>query len=146
MTWAVDRAEPPDRETIVRLLVASDLPTEDLDGEWHESYLVVRDDEAVAGIVGLEMLGRIGLIRSLATSPTHRRRGVASALLTAAETRAADRGLEMVFALTVTAEAFLSKRGFEAVDRTTVPEGIRTTAEFRELCPETAVCLRKRIA
>ncbi len=43
-----------------------------------------------------------------------------------------------IYGLTTTAEAFFVKRGYERVDRTEMPEAIRDTAEFRELCPETA--------
>lgn len=125
------------------MLAESGLPTEDLAGSWHENFLVARDGRTIVGCVGLESYGVIGLVRSLATSADYRGQGVASALLETLERRAAALSIGSIYGLTVTAEAFLTKRGYKRIDRTEIPEAIRATAEFRELCPETAICLRK---
>jgi amino-acid N-acetyltransferase len=146
MTWTIESATRADREAIERLLMESGLPTEDLTGAWHENFRVARDGEAVVGAIGLEPYGAIALVRSLAVALTLRKRGIASALLAKLEERAAALGVGSVYGLTTTAKAFLAKRGYETIDRTSLPSAIRATAEFRELCPVTAVCLRKGIA
>jgi amino-acid N-acetyltransferase len=48
--------------------------------------------------------------------------------------------------LTTTAERFCAARGFERIDRGDVPGPIAATAEFRTLCPASAVCLRLRVS
>ncbi len=146
MSWAIGPADEADRGAIERLLSESDLPTEDLGGPWHESFLVARGGTAIIGTAGLEIHGEIGMLRSLATSARHRGRGIGSALLARTEDRASDLGLKTIYGLTVTAEEFLTTRGYEPIARSEAPAAIRGTAEFQTLCPESAVCLRKRIA
>ena len=55
-------------------------------------------------------------------------------------------GIRTLYLLTLTAEVYFSAKSFETVERSVVPHGIRDTAEFRDLCPESAVCMRKIIA
>ena len=145
MAWTIERATQADRKPIEQLLADCGGPTEDLVGSWHESFLVAQDCRVITGVVGLETYGSLGLVRSLATLPGHRGQGIASELVERVEERARAVGIVWIYGLTTTAEAFFVKRGYERVDRSEVPEAIRDTAEFRELCPETAVCLRKEV-
>jgi amino-acid N-acetyltransferase len=48
--------------------------------------------------------------------------------------------------LTETAEGFFRAIGYEIIDRSHVPEKINQSAEFRLLCPASAVCMRKSLA
>jgi amino-acid N-acetyltransferase len=57
--------------------------------------------------------------------------------------RAAD--VEALFLLTTTAADFFGTRGYELIDREAVPEAVAETAEFSELCPDAATCMRKRL-
>ena len=45
--------------------------------------------------------------------------------------------------LTETAEKFFRAIGYEVIDRRHVPEEIKQSAEFRSLCPASAVCMTK---
>jgi amino-acid N-acetyltransferase len=54
-------------------------------------------------------------------------------------------GVETIVLLTQTAETFFAKRGYERTRRERVPEPIRQTAEFRSLCPATAVCMSRAL-
>jgi len=47
--------------------------------------------------------------------------------------------------LTTTAEKFFGTLGFTVVDRSKLPETIRKTNEFLNLCPTSAVCMTRRI-
>lgn len=145
MPRVIESATRSERKAIERLLIESGLPTEDLVGPWHEWFLVAREAGAVVGAVGIEAHGTVALVRSLAVAPAHRHRGVASALLVEAEERARAAGVGSIHGLTVTAEAFLTKRGYERSDRASAPEAIRNSAEFLGLCPETAVYVRKQL-
>ncbi len=53
--------------------------------------------------------------------------------------------IKTLYLLTLTAEGFFSKLGFNNLDRKNVPETLQGTEEFRSLCPDTAVCMVKNI-
>jgi len=107
--------------------------------------MVARDGSQLVGAIGLELLGRRALLRSLAVAREHRNRGLGQALYTRLVAHAHLRGVTKLYLLTLTAQEYFSRRGFEVVDRAAVPPEIRATREFRELCPGTAVCLAKDI-
>jgi amino-acid N-acetyltransferase len=140
---AIARARPSDEEAIRDLLRASGLPTEDLAAGSFDRFLAARSEGTVVGAVGFETYGAIAMVRSLAVSPECRKQGVASKLLSAAEQHAASDGADTLFGLTMTAEGFLAKRGYERIERVDAPDEIRRTAEFTGLCPESAVLMRK---
>jgi amino-acid N-acetyltransferase len=47
--------------------------------------------------------------------------------------------------LTETAKTFFEREGYSVIDRASAPEPVRTSAEFRTLCPQSATCLSKRL-
>ena len=51
--------------------------------------------------------------------------------------------VEQLVLLTETAEKFFRAIGYEVIDRRHVPQGIKQSAEFRSLCPASAVCMSK---
>ena len=152
------RLEEADHEAdlprIQRLLRSNDLPAEDLetspvrlfvgyDGEASDDGPDGADEFVGAG--GLEVYGTDALLRSVVVPDDLRGRGIGEALYRAIEARAAEEGVEWLYLLTTTAEGFFAGRGFEVVDREEAPTSIRDTAEFRELCSETATCMRKDV-
>ena len=48
--------------------------------------------------------------------------------------------------LTETAARFFSKLGYQVVGRGEVPQAIRVTREFSNLCPDTAIVMFKPLA
>jgi len=92
---------------------------------------------------GLEVHAPSGLVRSVAVHPDRRRRGLARALWTAIEGRAQELRLDDLYLLTPTAESFFSRLGFAPVPGDQAPEEIRRTTEFRELCPDSAILMRR---
>jgi N-acetylglutamate synthase-like GNAT family acetyltransferase/protein-tyrosine-phosphatase len=137
-------ATPRDAAAIVRLLESCGLPTADVTRHLAH-FLVARLDGEVAGVSGLEPDGGYGLLRSLAVDPAHRGRGLARALCSRIEARAAELGVRTLYLLTTTAEEFFAASGFAAVRRASVPDAIRSTLEFSSLCPDSAVVMMKRI-
>jgi amino-acid N-acetyltransferase len=47
--------------------------------------------------------------------------------------------------LTQTAQSFFERLGYGVIDRALSPEAVRTSAEFRSLCPASAVCMTKTL-
>ncbi|MBS0376224.1 MAG: GNAT family N-acetyltransferase [Proteobacteria bacterium] len=125
------------------VLGAAGLPVDDLDGSAAVRFWVAAVDTDIHGVIGLESAGGCALLRSLAVVPAERHRRLGRALVARVESEARTAGFGELTLLTVTAQGFFEALGFEAIERTRVPAGVQQTAEFRSLCPATAVCLRK---
>jgi amino-acid N-acetyltransferase len=125
---------------VERLLDRNGLPTRDVRSKPDCFFLAVQDGDRV-GVGGLEPYGSVGVLRSVVVAAPSRGRGVGTALCDALERRAASDGIERLYLLTTTAAAFFRDRGYDRVDRAAVPDAIRTSAEFEDLCPSTATCL-----
>jgi amino-acid N-acetyltransferase len=97
------------------------------------------------GCIGLEAGGEDALLRSLAVTPDHRGNGVARRLYARMLGQARALGVSRLFLLTSGAEPFFEMLGFRAVDRDDVPPAIRTTEQFRALCPASAHCLSRSV-
>ena len=137
------KATGDDLDTVIEFLDASDLPHEDVRDGDAEFYLGLgRADQGVVGVAGLEPYDSVGLLRSVVVPARHRGQGYGTALVDAVSARAADAGIERLYLLTTSAEDFFAARGFEEVPRGTVPDAIRTSTQFSELCPESATCMR----
>jgi amino-acid N-acetyltransferase len=94
----------------------------------------------------MERFGASALLRSLAVGPRFQRRGLGHMLVARLEREAEANGVEQLVLLTETAERFFRAIGYEVIDRSQVPEKIKQSAEFRMLCPASAVCMTKLLA
>ncbi len=94
-----------------------------------------------SGVIGLEIHGSFGLLRSLVVDPRHRGTGCGKALVDALESYAAHHRIESIYLLTETAEQFFSRLGYRAIDRADLPEVIEATQEISALCPDTATAM-----
>ncbi len=140
---AIEAPLPKDEPLIRQLLSLCELPQGDITPEHLRHFLVLKEKGQVIGVVGVEVLGRFSLLRSLAVHPRYRRRGFASQLLDKAEEYAASLKIETFYLLTMTAEGFFSKRGYQRVQRDSAPPPIQGTTEFKNLCPASSVCMVK---
>jgi amino-acid N-acetyltransferase len=131
-----------DVRAIRALLEACGLPVADLSAQAQE-LVVALDGEALVGCIGLERHGSAVLLRSLAVAPAWRGRGLGRALHDRILATAALRGATAAYLLTTGAERFAAARGFARVDRAAVPADVAASAQFRALCPVTAVCMRR---
>jgi amino-acid N-acetyltransferase len=104
---------------------------------------VVESGGSVVGVGGLELHGSAALLRSLAVSAADRGRGLAGAICDHLEAEAASRGAEHLYLLTETAAPFFTKRGCAAISRDDAPPEIASSREFAELCPQSAVLMRR---
>lgn len=138
-----ESARTTDLAAVVRLLEDAGLPHADLTPEHLAHFLVLREGEAIAGVVGMEARGDAGLLRSLAVAADRRGGGWAARLVDALEARARAAGIRALYLLTMTAEGFFARRGYAPVDRAGVPDAILALEEFRGICPGTAACMAK---
>lgn len=134
-----------DLDEIERLLSAAELPTDDVRSNPECFYLAAADGERI-GVGGIEQYESVGLLRSVVVDPECRGEGYGAALTATLESRARASGIETLYLLTTTAAEFFDSRGYERIERADAPEAIRETTQFSELCPESAVCMRKPVS
>jgi amino-acid N-acetyltransferase len=138
------RGRPP-RTAVVALLQAQGLPVSDITDEHLQHFFFMGSDGSPTGLVGIEIYGTDGLLRSLVVAENARTRGVGSALIQHVEDYATSRRVSALYLLTTTAESFFDRRGYRRVDRTQAPPAIRSTPEFASLCPASSAFMIKRL-
>ena len=138
-------AEHNDLPRVTELLAAVDLPCQDI-GEHMPNFLLIENDGKLSGVVGLEVSGSFALLRSLAVKETERRSGLGKALVDKIISYAQLNNVEKIFLLTTTAEEFFRKRGFAAIEREALPAEIKSTEEFKSICPLSATCMVREIS
>ena len=140
-------ASAEDEEQIKQILAASDLPHQDISPSRLQYFLIVKDENTLTlvGVVGLEQKDDVALLRSLAVDSAYRRQGLATQLVQKIEESARSQKVANLYLLTLTAEAFFTKRGYQIADRKSAPAALQETTEFKGLCPETAVCMKKHL-
>jgi amino-acid N-acetyltransferase len=134
-----------DVAAVQQLLVASQLPVDDLDEARELRFWVAEAHERVIGAIALERYGAVGLLRSLVVAASHQKQGVGGDLVATLEREARYSGVERLVLLTQTAETFFHRIGYCLVDLGDVSDEIKASAEFRSLCPATALCMTKSL-
>ena len=140
-------ATTQDVDAIEDLLTKSGLPTTDVREivSADPTAFVVADDPSQTGdvvaVAGLETCCNNALLRSVAVDPTWQRHGLGQELVRHVVNGAEARGLRALYLLTMTAEHYFPRFGFERVERVEVPREIAATKEFREACPASAVAM-----
>jgi amino-acid N-acetyltransferase len=142
MTVRIERASANDLPHILDLLSSSQLTAEGLTDHLATS-LVARDRAAIVGTVTLEIYPEGALLRSLAVEPAARGQRVGHRLVDESVTVARNLGLPAVYLLTITAEQFFPRFGFERINRADVPGTLMRSAEFAYACPPSSIVMRK---
>jgi amino-acid N-acetyltransferase len=136
----IEKARPADIEAIEGLLKDSHLPVEGAKAHIG-NFFVAREGGSLSGVIGLEVYGEEGLLRSLAVCESGRSKGIGGALYLRLIDEARLLGMRRVVLLTTTAEKYFRARGFRIIDRSTISGPIRQSAEFTGACPDSAVCM-----
>lgn len=144
MELEVRTADADSIDSVVALLRANDLPSEDVRADPARFVLAYADD-ALVGVGGLEQYDDVALLRSLVVPEPHRGDGYGTSLYDALETRARSADVTTLYLLTTTAAPFFEQQGFERIDRDAAPPSIQATTEFSDLCPERATCMRRTL-
>jgi len=139
----LDLASSMDEAWIRQLLTLCGLPQEDITPAHLRHFGVIKEKGEILGTVGLEILGRSALLRSLAVDPRFRNRGFGDQLTKRAEEYASSLAVAQLYLLTMTAESFFRKRGYQKIERISAPPAIQRTTEFQGLCPAGSVCMVK---
>ena len=140
---SVRRGDSVELPVVLALLKSAGLPTADLTSAAGLQVWVLEEKGSLLGVIALERFGSDALLRSLAVAPDFRRRGFGRDLVARLEHDAEEDGVEQLVLLTETAESFFRSLNYGVIDRRFVSEGLRQSAEFRSLCPASAVCMGK---
>ncbi len=136
-------ARAEDLEAIRGLLDLQGLPSSDIDGDSLKTFLVLRDGGRIAGLVGLDLLGSVAMLRSLLVQAEWRGAGRGSQLVAEAEALARQLGLTTLYLLTTDADRYFADRGYRPLQRTQAPPEVKLHPQFRSLCPSTAIFMSK---
>ena len=135
--------EPKEYDEISELLKSHGLPTADL----HQDQIVLfgfYEGEQLIASGAIEDADDCKLIRSVAVREDSKRRGFGSNVLRYLENAVREAGNSEVFIITEIPEYF-DKHSYESISRDKTPEPIRETEEFSELCPDTAIIMKKKV-
>jgi GNAT superfamily N-acetyltransferase len=122
-------------------LRAAGLPTSDL-LEGDARYFAF-DPHGFGGFV---RLGDHALLRSIVVREERRGHGAGAEILNVLLAEACALGCDEIWLLTTSADAFFARRGFAPVPRAEAPAAIAATGQFKELCPDSAVLMRRRLS
>lgn len=138
-----------DYKAIKNLLVSCLLPPDDLEQVMADEgslFIVAEEDAKIIGSIGLQQYGYDALIRSFAVDIYYRGSEVTAKLMRELERHARALKIDSGYLLTTTITNFLLRHGFERYDRAAVPEAIAKTEQFASVCPDSAVCLVRKLS
>ena len=141
----ITQGSESDLATLKSWLAVAGLPLEDLTAAHMRNFLIAVASDTAVGMIGLEQFNDVGLLRSLVVEPSVRRRGAGRALVAALETQATSAGVRELWLLTIDADDYFARLGFEIMDRDAAPATIQMTDEFSNLCPGDATLMRKNL-
>lgn len=137
-------ASKRDFTTIIKLLDSNDLVTSDVRGE-NILFYIYEIEATVVACIGLEVFGENGLLRSLCTDKNYRGRGIGGELVEALFLKAKEKSITNLYLLTETAEVFFQKKGFNPILKENANPDILESRQFADLCPDSAVCMKKKL-
>jgi len=110
-----------------------------------DNCLVAMVDAKLVGTVSLEPCGQSALLRSLAVAPDYQGRSLGRILSARMVSHARLLGVEQLYLLTTNAEPYFLALDYKRIERSEVPVQIQATAQFRSLCPKSAICMARDI-
>jgi len=130
--------------SVKKLLQSVELPDSDLEASPIHFFGIKEKNEIIA-TGALEIYGKNAVLRSVAIKPNLQKSGFGKQIVDFLEQKAGELGVENLFLLTTTAESFFRKLNYQPIQREMCPEGIKSSAQFKDICPSTASCLFKNL-
>jgi N-acetylglutamate synthase-like GNAT family acetyltransferase len=143
--WTLRPTRADDLAVAERLLADAGLPCEGVAARFDTAYVLADSAGGVVGVAGVEVHGRLGLLRSVAVAGHLQGTGIGQALVADRLRWATEQGLEALYLLTLDAAGYFTRFGFRPVDRERVPDQIRRSSEFESLCPDTAAVMVRNL-
>jgi amino-acid N-acetyltransferase len=137
-------AAAQDMVAIRALLERSGLPTSDL-GSARPDFAVIREHGQVIAAGALQRFGSSALLRSVVVAPDRREKGLGQTVVRELERLARTARINRLVLLTQTAAEFFAHQGYRVIERSSAPEDMQGSEEFRSLCPSSATCMAKTL-
>lgn len=141
--WHPRLATPADLPKIERVLTAGGLPTGGLPENLQHFWLLLGPQGEVAGVVGGELAGEVGLLRSLWVSPEQRGQGLGRRLVEHQQRWLRSLGCSEVYLMANGGETFWLRLGYSPIRRERLPAPVLQFHEPRSACPLTAIAMYK---
>jgi N-acetylglutamate synthase-like GNAT family acetyltransferase len=125
-------------------LETAGLPVGDLGDAGLDLYAYDRDGDVV-GYGALESHGQAALLRSVVVEKAARGVGIGSAISRGLLALAQAAGFREVYLLTTDQQGFFERLGFAKVERSAAPDAILHSRQARQLCPASAVLMRRTV-
>jgi len=133
-----------EREQAIEVLKDFELVFTDLD---QPNIRIWKFEETgkLVGIGGLEIFGNRALLRSVAVRKEFQGQKAGMFICKWIENWAVKNQINELYLLTTTAPDFFAHLNYKIIQRDEFPEQLKKTAQFSELCPASAVCMRKEL-
>jgi amino-acid N-acetyltransferase len=142
MNLVYRQATDKDAEAIRSLLESHKLPTETVGSTTTEFYLAI-ENEVIAGVAGFEYYGEDALLRSVAVPTSMQKKQIGTQLVDWMISLAKQRDIKRIVLLTETASKFFAKKGFMAVDRSSINNDLmKKSSQFGSCCCSLAICMK----
>ncbi len=139
----IRQAHPVERPLIKALLQNNHLPYQDLEAS-SVALLIAETEGVIIGAIGYQAYDDIALLRSLVVDENYRGQSIADTLLNYLLNEGRQKGILSWYLLTDTAAQYFIRKGFVPIERAKVPECIKQTSEFSEICSASAVVMCKK--
>ncbi len=144
MNLIIKSAKQEDLESIIKLLSDNNLPMIDIKQDNIQLFIGLLNNKIISSI-GLENYKSIGLLRSLAVKDSFKGQQIGAKLVWQMIDFCKIEKVSKLYLLTTTAEKYFDKFGFIKIDRLEVPDIIKQTREFKDICPVSAVVMYKNM-
>lgn len=131
-------------KAVKELLQLSNLPYSDI-SEAPVHFFGIKENNKLVAIGALEIYGINAILRSLAVHQTHQNHGYGKQMVRFLENKAIEKGIKNLFLLTSTAADFFKKLAYLPQQRDLCPPEILSSSQFRDICPQSASCLFKKL-
>lgn len=143
-SWSVQCLGVAELGELEQLLSAHHLPIVDIRGPVVQLFAGYMGGELV-GSIGVEQYGRVGLLRSLAVKPIYQGQKIGEKLIAFLTDHCLAENISELYLLTTTADRYFDRLGFQRITRADAPKEIVQTSEFKDICPASAVVMRKML-
>src|SRR6266568_3242009 len=134
-----------ERDGLKAALLKARLPADDVRDARVLFWRFETVEDIPVGFGGLEIHGSDALLRSLVTLPPLRQIGMGAAMVATLETEARALKCRAIYLLTASDANFFARLGYATCARSDVPQAVRSSQQFAELCPASAVAMVKRL-
>jgi amino-acid N-acetyltransferase len=142
MNLVYRQATEIDIAAIRSLLESQKLPTETVGTTLTEFYLAV-ENKIIAGVAGFEYYREDALLRSVAVPTSLQKKQIGTQLVDWMLSMAKQKGIKRIVLLTETASIFFAKKGFMAVDRSSINNDLmKKSSQFGSCCCSLAICMK----